>query len=194
MLFNLVDNFYEPNDLGLMVMNFLNLNFTPTFQPQGTYFGGDRMKAYPCYETKNLISDGENPFSPFDIFKKTLENKTGITPLKMYTFFRKTKLEELKKSPSWNKYKQHCDAKDYDLAGIIYFNSNSLNDGTNFYNSLDDYEPTAVIGARTNRCVLYSTQTPHSPVSTQEVEERWVQPFFVITKEETLKLHKEKNI
>jgi hypothetical protein len=188
-----VDNFYEPNDLGLMVINFLNLSFTPSFQSQNNYYGGDRMKAYPCYETNDLSFDLNNPLSAFNIFKRTFENKTGIKPLRINTFFRKTKLEELKKSPSWNQYKPHCDAADYDIAGIVYFNANSINDGTNFYFSKTDYEPTAVIGARTNRCVFYNTQIPHSPVMVQEVEERWIQPFFLIVKEETYKKFKEEN-
>ena len=192
MLFNLEDNFYSPSDLGLMVMNFLNLPFVPSHQPNETYFGTDRLKAYPCYETSEFKIE-KNPYAPFDIFKKTLELKTVLKPFKIKTFLRKTKLSELKKSPSWNQYKPHQDDKTFDYAGIVYFNSNSLIDGTKFFHNENCFEPTAVIGSRYNRCVFYSSQVFHSPTMEQEVEERWIQPFFLITKEETYNNFKKNN-
>ena len=106
---------------------------------------------------------------------------------------RKTKLAELKKSPSWNQYKPHQDDKTFDYAGIVYFNSNSLIDGTKFFHNENCFEPTAVIGSRYNRCVFYSSQVFHSPTMEQEVEERWIQPFFLITKEETYNNFKKNN-
>jgi hypothetical protein len=191
MLFNCIEDFYEPNDLGLMTISFLNQHFTPSFQSQYNYYSGDRMKAYPCYETSSLTSNG-NPLNPFDIFKRTFEKKTQMQILHLKTFLRKTKLSELKKSPSWGQHKQHQDSG-CDIAGVVYFNSNSIDDGTNFYNAEHDYEPTAIIGSRYNRCVFYSPRTFHSPVMKQSVEERWVQPFFIITRKETYEKLNENN-
>ena len=54
------------------------------------------------------------------------------------------------------------------------------------YNTMTDFEPTAVVGSRVNMGVFYSTQQPHSPTIDQTVEERWVQPFFIVYKKETL--------
>jgi hypothetical protein len=189
MLFNCIDNFYKPHDLGLMTIHFLNFHFQATHQSLSQYFGGDRLKGYPCYETVDF-SPNENKMNPYTIFKNTFENHTQIPLLKIKTFLRKTKLSELKASPSWGQYKPHQDDK-ADLAGVIYYNSNSIDDGTNFYNSSFDYEPTACIGAKLNRCIFYSVDTWHCPKMNQSVEERWVQPFFLITKKETLEKNME---
>lgn len=181
-MFNLIDSFYEPNDLGLMVMNFLNAHFITTHQSSEVYYGGNRIKGYPCYETKSQKTvNPNNPYCPCGIFIKTFEKKTGIKIKEFQTFFRKTKKQELKDSPSWKQYKQHTDEDRFDLAGVVYYNSNSLKDGTHLFNTRDDYEPTAIVGSRYNRCVFYNAQQPHSPSMEQDVEERWVQPFFIVT-------------
>lgn len=190
-MFNLIDGFYNPNDLGLMTLGFVNFHFTPMHQSHGNYFGGDRILGYPTHETDNFV--GDRPLCPYNIFIKTFKEKTNIEPLYVKTFFRKTKLTECKESPSWKQYKQHQDSKDIDLAGLIYFNSNSLKDGTYIYNEQHDYEPTAIVGSRYNRCVFYPSQIWHSPTMEQSVEERWTQPFFMIYKEETLKRFKSRN-
>ena len=192
MLFHAVEDFYEPNDLGIIILNFVNLNFKTTFQSLDVYYGSERMNAYPCYETEPMQIE-DNLLSPYTLFKKTFEEKTNIKILKLHTFFRKTKLSELKESPSWNQHKPHKDSEYYDIAGLIYFNGSSLKDGTNFYLNKEHYEPTAVIAAKYNRCVFYGTQLPHCPSMVQQVEERWTQPFFLITKEETYKRYKESN-
>jgi hypothetical protein len=189
MLFNCIDNFYKPHDLGLMTVHCLNFHFNSTHQSLTNYFGGDRLKGYPCYETPDLKSD-DNLLNPYNIFKNTFENHLNTELLHVKTFFRKTKLAELKASPCWGQYKPHRD-HDADFAGVIYFNSNSFDDGTNFYCNEHDYEPTASIGARLNRCIFYDINTWHSPKMKQVVEERWVQPFFAITKKETLEKHME---
>jgi hypothetical protein len=193
MLFHSIENFYEPNDLGLVILNFMNLHFDKTYQSQETYYGSERMNAYPCYQTVTTKPDEENIFNPHTILKNTFERKTNKKIYVLKTFFRKTKLKELQESPSWNQHKPHTDGDDFDIAGIIYFNGSSLKDGTNFYLNKDHYEPTAVIAAQYNRCVFYGTQLPHCPSMVQQVEERWTQPFFLITKEETYKRYKESN-
>ena len=81
----------------------------------------------------------------------------------------------------------------FDLAGIVYFNCNSLKDGTYMYSGKNTFEPDAIIGSKMNRCVFYNTQQFHSPGHEQEIDERWVQPFFIIHKEETFKKFKNQN-
>jgi len=194
MLFHCIDNFYEPNNLGLLTLCFMNDHFSQTHQSKDVYYGGDRLKAYPCYESigytlKNY--NEKNPLNPTNFFVDTFEKKTNLKILRMLSFFRKIKLSELKNSSNWKQFRPHTDNTDHDFAGVIYFNSNSLKDGTYFYNSKFDLEPTAIIGSKLNRCVFYNTQTPHSIPADQEVEERWIQAFFITTKEETLKKHKE---
>ena len=186
-MFNLVDNFYSSNNLGLIVINFLNLHFQANHEPHETYFGGDRLLGYPTHETSKLKDEGL--LSPYNIFKNTWEEKTNIKPLAISTFFRKTKLDECKNSPSWGQYKPHRDSKNFDIAGLIYFNSNRLDDGTYIFEKEQDYEPTVIIGSKYNRCVWYDSQIPHSPSMEQTVNERWTQPFFIVYKEETLKLY-----
>lgn len=179
-MFNVIEDFYEPNNLGLVVMNFLNLNFDATYQSKKVQYGGDRIKAYPCHESETLVKgDGENPYCPYNMLKQTFENKTQRKIIALETFFRKTKKEEFKKSPSWKQFKPHVDDKIHDIAGLIYFNSNSIKDGTYIFNTIYDYEPTAIIGSKYNRCVFYNSQQPHCPAVEQEVEERWIQPFFI---------------
>jgi len=172
-MFNCIDNFYERSDLGLLVLGFLNLNFSPCFQSQHQWYGGDRMKGYPCHETSMLDTESSN------IFISTFEKKTNLKILDHSTFLRKTYKKELKKSPCWGQYKQHVDHNSFDIAGVVYFNSNSIEDGTYFYHSKSCYEPTAIIGAKVNRIIFYDSQTPHCPPMKQTTNERWSQPFFL---------------
>jgi len=191
-MIKIIDNFYPNNYLGLMVLNFLNLHFENKHQPFAKYFGGDRKLGIPVYETTQL--EPKDPLSPYNLFFQTFLEKTNIKPLYVRSFFRKTKLSEMKESPSWKQYRPHTDDNTFfDIAGLIYYNSNSLKDGTYIYNSIDDYEPTVIVGSRFNRCVFYDPKQPHSPTMEQSVEERWTQPFFLIHKEETFKKFKEDN-
>ena len=193
MLFHIIDDFYDLNNLGLVMVNFMNLHFDKTYQSQDTYYGAERMNAYPCYQTVKCKPNEQNNLNPHSILKNTFERRTNQKIFVLETFFRKTKLDELKNSASWNQHKPHTDDVLFDVAGLIYFNGSSLKDGTNFYLDANHYEPTAVVGAKYNRCVFYGTQLPHCPSMIQEVEERWTQPFFLITKEETYKKYKESN-
>lgn len=191
-MFHIIEDFYEPNDLGIVVLHFINLHFNSSYQSLDNYYG-DRMLGYPCYQSSTMKPQENDKLNPYEIFKKTFEHKTKTKIYKLDTFFRKSKKHELKDSPSWNEHKPHVDNPIYDIAGLIYFNGASLKDGTNFYSSFDHYEPTAIVSAKVNRCVFYNSQLPHCPSMVQHVEERWVQPFFLITKEETYKSYKEKN-
>jgi len=185
-MINVIDDFYPKPILGLMALKFLNLPFQGTWQSNQQYFH-NREQAYPCYETFYLeqIDYGQA------VFKEEFKKHTNIDILHMTTFLRKTKLEELKKSPSWGEHRQHIDPPYYDLAGLIYFNANSLKDGTRMYSNDYDYEPTLIVGAKVNRCIFYRANTWHCPSMEQTVAERWVQPFMLITSEEKYKRYQE---
>ena len=185
-MFHCIDCFYDANDLGLIALNFLNFRFNPSVQSQESHYGGDRLKGWPCHET------GEIPKELKETFIQTFEKKTNIQILHMTSFLRKTKKSEVESSPSYGQFKQHIDSPNYDIAGVVYYNSNSLDDGTRIYMTEQCYEPTTIIGSRGNRCVFYGTQVWHCPPMLQTVDERWTQPFFLITKEETYKKFMEK--
>jgi len=55
--------------LFLSLLNFLNCRFTPSVQSQDHFYGGDRMKGWPCYETGPIAKSIE------EIFVKTFEKK-----------------------------------------------------------------------------------------------------------------------
>jgi len=188
-MLNIIDNFYKPHDLGIMTLSFVNFPFSSTYQSKSWPIS-HRMQAYPCWETEDVPFD-ERDTCPYQIFKKTFIEKTNIKPIVLRTFFRKIKLEELKKAEIYKKERPHTDDEDFDLAGLIYYNSNSIKDGTCLYNHRTDFEPTAIAGSKINRCVFYNTQQAHSAPTDQWVEERWVQPFFLITKEETFRKFKD---
>lgn len=191
-MFHLVDNFYDSNDLGTMTLCFMNAPFLESYHSKN-WKVFDRLQAYPVYET-DTVNKSDRPHHPYQIFKKTFETKTNIKPLLIRTFFRKIKLDELKKSPLYKKERPHKDSSCFDYAGLVYFNSSFLQDGTKLYNDEQDFEPTAIIGSKVNRCVFYNSQLPHSTPYDQKVEERWVQPFFLVTEESTLeKYNKEYN-
>jgi len=185
-MFNVIEDFYSPSDFGLVIAHFVNIHFSPTYQSKVQNYGGNRLNAYPCHESDFFKKD-DNPYSVYNLFKNTFEKKTGIKILHLKTFLRKIKLDELKKSPIYKNNRPHRDPN-ADIAGLLYFNSGCLKDGTYIYNSEYDYEPSIIIGSNPNRCTYYDTSLWHSPGTHQEIDERWVQPFFIISKEETLNL------
>jgi hypothetical protein len=191
-MFTLIENFYTPSDLGLIVTQFINSPFDKTHQSKETLVN-NRMQAYPCYESQVFIRN-ENPHNPYNIFKNTFESKTNLKILHLKTFFRKIKLEELKQSACYRQDRPHLDSLEQDYAGLIYFNSNSIIDGTKIYNNAEDFEPTVIIGSKINRCVFYNSQQPHVAPTDQHVEERWVQVFFLITEEKTFNRFRGKEI
>jgi hypothetical protein len=184
-MFNVIEDFYHPSDFGLVVANFMNLHWKATYQSKVQLYGGNRFNAYPCHET-DIFEKDDNSFSTYNILKNTFENKTNIKVLKLKTFLRKIKFKEIKKAACYKNNKPHKDDLEWDIAGLIYFNSGSLKDGTYIYNSEYDFDPSIIIGSKMNRCTYYDTQVWHSPGMEQEIEERWVQPFFIVHKKETL--------
>ena len=175
-MFNIIESFYSKDEYGHVLFYFVNEHFFPKYQPNKILFSG-RKKAYPCYETPVLNLDTDHEIVKY--FVKNFEEKSKLKIKKLETFLRKTKKSELKESPIWKQKRPHVDPPNWDYAGVIFMNSNSLKDGTEIYNYESDFEPTAIIGSKYNRCVFYDPQKPHSPSMDQDIDERWVQPFFI---------------
>jgi len=191
-MITIIDNFYEPSDLGLMTLGFVNLPFQSTYHSKGWSIT-NRMQGYPCWESE-IFKPIKEELSPYQIFLNTFIRKTNIKPIVVQTLYRKIKLEELKKAVIYKKERPHQDSKNFDIAGIVYYNSNSIKDGTSLYNYETDFEPTIIAGSKVNRCIFYNTQQPHSTPTDQWVDERWVQPFFLITQEKTFEKFKGRKI
>ena len=190
-MFNVIEDFYSQSDLGLVIAHFVNLPFDQTHRSRD-WAVTHRLQAYSVHET-SVFERSEHPLHPYSIFKKTFETKTNQKILYVETFLRKIKLSELKESAVYKKDRPHKDKETFDYAGLVYFNSNSILDGTKLYNDERDFDPTIIIGSKVNRCVYYDTQQPHSVPFDQRIDERWVQPFFIITNEQTLKKYKDLN-
>jgi|TARA_R100000005_G_C4925461_1_gene156821 hypothetical protein len=187
-MFTVIEDFYSPSELGLMSLYFMNLPLLESYQSKA-WKVSDRFQAYPCYESE-IIPKSDEKNHPYKIFKDTFEQKTNLKPILINTYFRKIKLEELKKSAVYKKDRPHKDDDTFDYAGVVYFNSHSIKDGTKIYNDERDFEPSVIIGSKVNRCVFYDSEQPHSAPYDQNVEERWIQPFFLITNESTYKKYK----
>ena len=168
------EDFYSEQDFGMMIFNSQILSYDATYQPKTINFQ-NRLKAYPCHET-GIFTEGTQPYN---IFKNTFENITKVKIKKCTTFFRKIISEEVSQSPI-SKYgnPSHIDDK-VDLAGVIYLNSFSLDDGTRFFSHGHQIEPDLVIGSKPNRMIVYSGNIYHSAGFDPLTKDRLIQPFFI---------------
>lgn len=171
---DIFENFYSEQDFGMMMFNAKMFAYNATYQPKTINFP-NRLKAYPCYET-GFFTDQTKPYN---IFKNTFENLTNLKIKKCKTFFRKIISEEVSKSPI-SKYgnPSHTD-NEVDLAGVIYLNSFSLDDGTRFFSDYHQIEPDLIVGSKPNRMVLYSGNIYHSAGYDPLSKSRLIQPFFI---------------
>ena len=85
--------------------------------------------------------------------------------------YLESKLQEFKLKP--------VDGGSTVLAGVIYLNTQSIQDGTSLYNDFSDYEPTLTVASKPNRFIMYNSNIIHSPGVRQWQEERIIQPFFI---------------
>lgn len=171
-MINLIEDFYDSIFLKKIIEDINNLTFKPTHQPKGIQLD-HRLQGYPTYETDPL--DSNNEIYKF-LYKKLkpIVNK----PFIIHTFFRKTLLSEVRQSLSWASIQRHQDQECF-LAGLIYFNTNSIKDGTYFYRNNTDMEPTFIIGSKVNRCILFNPNIWHAPGLDSWKEVRLTQPFFL---------------
>jgi hypothetical protein len=173
----IIDNFYEENDFNFMCMSSMLNTYLITWQPNGDNFF-NRTNAYPCHETKHFIGDNLQ----LKIFTQTFEKKTGFKIGTVDTFFRKIYSKELEHVFKYG-LRPHKDPISYDVAGIVHYNSFSLEDGTGIFSGIEEdihqIEPDVIVGAKPNRCVFYNSQINHRPLQDKNTEMRIVQPFFI---------------
>lgn len=172
-MIHLIENFYEKDFFRKVITATEQLPFENSFQPPSLNTD-NRLQAYPTWETKFLKTT-----DPIYIYLNKKLKKLVEQPFTMHTFFRKTLLSELKKSNAWEGLQRHKDDDYGFLAGLIYLNTNSINDGTYLYENFTDTEPTLMVASKINRFILYNSQQPHTPGVKQWKEERLVQPFFL---------------
>ena len=173
---NIIEDFYSQHNYGLVYNTIKTIPLKGTYQPKNVYYPS-RLDAYPCWESDPLV---ENDLS-YSIFKQTFEQKTNIKVKKIESFYRKIIKEELKNSPFADKHEGlvHKDSNVRQIAGLIYFDSFSLKDGTRFYSYDGQVEPDIIIGSRPNRCVFYPSNINHSAGIDWRKEDRSIQVFFL---------------
>jgi hypothetical protein len=181
-MINLVDNFYEKEDLKTILFESNSVQYYPTYQPRYVNFP-NRLKAYPCYESQIYLNENNDVVK---IFKDNFEKKTNFKIKELNLRFRKTLSSELKNvfkyrlvphQDSLQNENEKCNSPD--LCGIIYLNSYDLNDGTCMYSFREQIEPDVIIGAKPNRCVFYESNVWHAPSHSEDTEVRLIQPFFI---------------
>jgi hypothetical protein len=168
----IIENFYE-EEIFKKIFNLINTDypFLKTYQPQ-TWKNINRMDGYPCYETDILTPEN----FIFKEFVKTFQEKTLFKIKLLKTLIRKTYKNELLEGRKNKKiFKPHQD-EGFDLAGVIYFNSKHLNDGTVIFSN---QKPSIIVGSQPNRCVYYNCLQWHQPNIFQELDVRIIQPFFI---------------
>jgi hypothetical protein len=174
---NIIDNFYSSEDFQYMITAALLNPYISSWQPYNKFFLS-RANAYPCFETKEFQ---QNDITSA-IFLKTLQQKTNLKIKTALTFFRKIYSKELDKIFKYGMY-PHQDEKKFNLAGIIYYNSYGLDDGTGLFSDYSEnnfqIEPDVIVGSKPNRCVFYDSQIWHRPFQDKNTETRIVQPFFI---------------
>jgi len=172
----IIDNFYEINDFNFILSSAMLIRYKASWQPLDEIFG-DRSNSYPCHETHRFSEEDKQ----FKIFIKTFEEKTGFVINNMITFFRKIYSSELENVFKYG-LRPHTDPKKFDLAGVVYFNTFNLDDGTGIFsefNGNSHIEPDVIIGSKPNRCVFYDSQINHTPLQNRNTKVRIVQPFFI---------------
>ena len=168
-----------------------NLDYKASFQPS-TYTYGNRLQAFPCYESYYF---DENPY-----MKSRLEDllKTKITEFKCLA--RKTILDEIRVSPqNFGKYGlihrdttyqtsipnagKAGDVKGQNvvdrpmIAGMMYFDQ-VYNGGTAFFFNQMERVPDIYVSAVPNRLVLYSGGIYHAPCFDYTFKERLTLSIF----------------
>jgi hypothetical protein len=164
-------NFFDVDDFNDMKNDLDKLSYDKTYQPD-TYYG-NRLQAFPCYE------------SDYNEHKQLIINslqgvlKKDIIDLKILA--RKTLMSEVKQSKADGKYGFiHRDIDDNKIpmiAGMMYFDQ-SFDGGTAFFENHWDKVPDIYISAYPNRLVLYNANRWHAPAFDYTFEERKTLSFF----------------
>jgi len=166
----IIDNFYNKEQLENINNIIESSTFNKTHQPVEAI--DKREDAYPCYETEILKPNNYI----FKNFVNCFNQHKNVAVKKLKTYIRKTYLSELKECKVYKQgLKSHRD-RNCDAAGIVYLNTNNINDGTVIY---EGDNPSVIIGSKINRCIAYKSNVWHSPNLKQTSEVRIIQPFFL---------------
>lgn len=175
---NIIENFYSEEHYGIMQHVLHTAPMFAKYQPHSVYYP-NRLQAYPCWETEVLID------LPLNILKKTLELKTGFKIKQIDSYFRTIKKSELEQSPFLGRDESTVHQDDgRQFAGVIYFDSFSIKDGTRLYSYKHQIEPDIIIGSKPNRCIIYKSDLFHSAGIDWRQDKRTVQVLFFDVEEE----------
>lgn len=176
MYLKVIDDFYSKENFCNMMTAANLFNYKKVWHPSNVkYF--NKTHGYPTYETDVFDFD----FPLLNLFKAELLLKTGLKPKKIKTFFRKIYNSDLDKIIKYG-MSPHIDTG-CELAGVVYYNSFGLDDGTGLYTSTEEnfkqIEPDIIIGAKPNRMVIYNSNIMHKPLQDEQNSLRLIQPFFL---------------
>ena len=176
--FIVVEDFYSRENFGLMSNFQRTCNMKGLQVPQNIYYPS-RLDAYPTWESNCF---GKNELE-YKITEKAILENTKFKISKMQSLFRKVLTSELLKSPykDRNESLVHQDSNNYDWAGVVYFDSFSIEDGTRLYSYADQIKPDVIVGSKPNRCILFKSHLFHSAGIDWNKDSRTVQIFFVET-------------
>lgn len=153
------------------------LTYKTHYQPD-TYYG-NRLQAYPCYES---YYGKENEYCI-----NKLEDILKVKIIDFNSVARRTILDEIKQSKqNFGKYgftHRDVDFKDLDrpmMAGMMYFDQ-SFEGGTAFFENHWDKVPDIYVSAYPNRLVLYHGGRWHAPALDYTFKERVTLSFFFTT-------------
>jgi len=160
--------FFDMKDFNYIKENISKLEYIPTYQPSGIYYG-NRFQAYPCYEARD-----SNYFN--NLFVRKFNEIFDRKPKDLRCIIRKTLTSELKMSKV-NKGMGivHSDTKSY--ATLMYFDQ-TTSGGTAFFEYACDKYPDITIGAFPNRLVAYSGKRNHAAMQDFSYEERYIIAHF----------------
>ena len=170
----IIDNFYSDEDFFYMISCSVLNPYNKTYQPNKNFFNSG-ANSYSCHESQNFVLGNK----AFLIFENTFFLKTGLRIKEIKTFFRKIYSSEITNVLKYG-MPSHKDDVDFNIAGVIYYNSFSLDDGTGLYTTENfQIEPDIIVGAKPNRCIVYDTQITHKPLQSKDNEIRIIQPFII---------------
>jgi hypothetical protein len=173
-IIDIFDNFYTRDEFDKVLKDSKSLKYFKSYQPNEYYYP-NRLKAHPCHQTNVLTEQHKT----YQILKNKLIHQLNIPVKNIKTFFRKTFSKEMKKSPSIEGIK-HQDDGTYDLAAIVYLNTQSIKGGTNIFSDHQyQIEPDIIVGSKINRLIIYNASTFHSANTDLLDKTRIIQTIFV---------------
>ena len=86
-MITIVEDFYSPEDLGIMSLYFMNTPFLESYHSK-EWQVSNRLQAYPVHESAQ-IPKSDDPRSAYQIFKRTLEYKTNLKQINFCVNFHR---------------------------------------------------------------------------------------------------------